>query len=238
MGDFHVPIKRNRAGTFCPVLEKTPQAWARKTLKTYPRGVYAHQTSHGLAVEDTPAWVMFEALSMPNLTKRPKAKQDAAGRFLPHGATAQAGLNRAIVSSAGGPVGAFTRYKRCEPTRWSAWFPSRPVHRNVPGAHSLPRTIGCVKPNSSVNAVDSAMTPTTEREAWHHPTAFGRSADQNQTPADFSEARAGTVRSHAWGGSDKTRDARGSRAMADEPGTSGSDPGNPRLGVARWRESA
>ena len=40
IGDFHDSIERNRAGTFCSTLEKTPQALVRKTINTYPRGVY------------------------------------------------------------------------------------------------------------------------------------------------------------------------------------------------------
>ncbi len=45
------------------------------------------------------------------MTKRPKAKKDATGHFLPNGATAKAGLNRAILSSAWGQVVSFTTYK-------------------------------------------------------------------------------------------------------------------------------
>jgi hypothetical protein len=39
MSDLYVPIERNRAGKFCPALEKTPHALVRKTIKNYPRGV-------------------------------------------------------------------------------------------------------------------------------------------------------------------------------------------------------
>jgi hypothetical protein len=45
------------------------------------------------------------------MTKRPKAKTDAQGRFLPNGRKAKAGLNRAILGSAWGQVVVFTRYK-------------------------------------------------------------------------------------------------------------------------------
>ncbi len=45
------------------------------------------------------------------MTKRPKAKKDAKGRFLPNRAKAKAGLNRAILSSAWGQVVLFTIYK-------------------------------------------------------------------------------------------------------------------------------
>ncbi len=72
---------------------------------------YAHQTSHALVVHDDYDWYVYEALAIPNMTKHPKAKTDAQGRFLPNKATAKAGLNRAILSSAWGQVVSFTTYK-------------------------------------------------------------------------------------------------------------------------------
>ena len=75
------------------------------------RHEYAHQTSHQLVVNDTIDLYVFEELKIPHMTKRPKAKRDAQGRFLPNGRKAKAGLNRAILSSAWGEVVAFTRYK-------------------------------------------------------------------------------------------------------------------------------
>ncbi len=54
---------------------------------------------------------VFEALRISNMTKRPKGKQNANGQFLPNGAKAKAGLNRAILSSAWGQVVALTIYK-------------------------------------------------------------------------------------------------------------------------------
>ena len=42
---------------------------------------------------------------------RPKAKKDAKDRFLPNGGKAQAGLNRAILSSAWGQVVSYTTYE-------------------------------------------------------------------------------------------------------------------------------
>ena len=75
------------------------------------RHEYAHQTSHALAVNAAYDLYAFEGLQIQNMTKRPKAKRDAQGRFLPNGAKAKAGLNRAILSSAWGQVVTFTRYK-------------------------------------------------------------------------------------------------------------------------------
>jgi putative transposase len=75
------------------------------------RQEYAHQTSHTLVVNAEYDLYVFEDLPIKNMTQRPKAKKDAAGRFLPNGAKAKAGLNRAILSSAWGQVVSFTRYK-------------------------------------------------------------------------------------------------------------------------------
>ena len=75
------------------------------------RHEYAHQTSHALVVHAEYDLYVFEDLRIKNMTKRPKAKTDAPGRFLPNGAKAKAGLNRAILSSAWGQVVSFTTYK-------------------------------------------------------------------------------------------------------------------------------
>ena len=75
------------------------------------RHEYAHQTSHALVVNEAYDLYVFEDLRMQQMTKRPKAKRDAQGRFLPNGRRAKAGLNRAILASAWGQVVTFTRYK-------------------------------------------------------------------------------------------------------------------------------
>jgi len=75
------------------------------------RHEYAHQTSHALVVHLAYNLYAFEDLPIQKMTKRPKAKQDASGRFLPNKAAAKAGLNRAILTSAWGEVVTFTRYK-------------------------------------------------------------------------------------------------------------------------------
>ena len=72
---------------------------------------YAHQTSHQLVINDTIDLYVFEDLKIRNMTKRPKAKRDANGQFLPNGRKAKAGLNRVILASAWGTVVSFTRYK-------------------------------------------------------------------------------------------------------------------------------
>ncbi|MDA8194513.1 MAG: transposase [Thermaerobacter sp.] len=75
------------------------------------RQEYAHQTSHRLVGDDCYDLYVFEDLRIKTMTNRPKAKQDANGRFLPNQAPAKAGLNRAILSSAWGSVVSFTTYK-------------------------------------------------------------------------------------------------------------------------------
>ncbi|NMP24417.1 RNA-guided endonuclease InsQ/TnpB family protein [Sulfobacillus harzensis] len=75
------------------------------------RHEYAHQTSHQLVANDTWDLYVFEDLKISHMTKRPKAKRDAHGRFLPNGRKAKAGLNRVILASAWSDVVSFTRYK-------------------------------------------------------------------------------------------------------------------------------
>jgi transposase, IS605 OrfB family, central region len=75
------------------------------------RHEYAHQTSHALVVNAAYDLYVFEDLPIQQMTKRPKAKTDAQGRFLPNGRAAKAGLNRAILASAWGQVVTFTRDK-------------------------------------------------------------------------------------------------------------------------------
>lgn len=72
---------------------------------------YAHQTSHDLVSNAAFELYVFEDLPIQNMTRRPKAKRDFSGHFLPNGAAAKAGLNRAILTSAWGQVVAFTAYK-------------------------------------------------------------------------------------------------------------------------------
>ncbi len=72
---------------------------------------YAHQTSHRLVVPPSYDLDVFEDRKIANMIRRPKAKKDAAGRFVRHGARAKAGLNRAILASAWGDVVLCTRYK-------------------------------------------------------------------------------------------------------------------------------
>ncbi len=91
------------------------QAYRKATrCQQYPKHVrpdYAPQTSHRLVAKASHDLYVFEDLKIANMTRRPKAKRDAAGRFLRNGARAKAGLNRAILASAWGDVVLCTRYK-------------------------------------------------------------------------------------------------------------------------------
>ncbi|MHB1684968.1 MAG: RNA-guided endonuclease InsQ/TnpB family protein, partial [Bacilli bacterium] len=72
---------------------------------------YAHQTSHSLVSDERCTLYAFEDLKIQNMTRRPKAKKDEKGRWIPNGAAAKAGLNRAILSSAWGQIVQYTEYK-------------------------------------------------------------------------------------------------------------------------------
>jgi putative transposase len=71
----------------------------------------AHKTSHTLACDMRYKLYVFEALKVQNMVRKPKAKQDAQGRWLPNGARAKAGLNKAILGSTWGQTKVFLQYK-------------------------------------------------------------------------------------------------------------------------------
>jgi len=75
------------------------------------RNDFAHQTSHRLVSHTNAKLIVFEDLKIKNMTKRPKPKQDANGKWVKNGAAAKAGLNRAILGSAWGQVADYTQYK-------------------------------------------------------------------------------------------------------------------------------
>ena len=78
---------------------------------------FSHQTSHSLVNEpvagtkQAPALIALENLQIANMTRRPKAKQDANGRWLQNGAAAKAGLHKAILHSCWGSIAAQVEYK-------------------------------------------------------------------------------------------------------------------------------
>ncbi|HXW53647.1 MAG TPA: transposase [Myxococcota bacterium] len=77
---------------------------------THMHREFAHQTSHRL-IKSNHKVLVFEDLSTKNMTRRPKAKKDAQGKFLPNKAKAKAGLNRAILDKAWGLLFLFCKYK-------------------------------------------------------------------------------------------------------------------------------
>ena len=123
------------------------------------RQEYAHQTSHALVVHAEYDLYVFEDLRIKNMTKRPKAKKDAAGRFLPTGAKAKAGLNRAILSSA-----------------WGACQVSRPLGQDailgLPGWHPVQSCGWC-------------ESPALEPACCYHPAFFPPVPELVQPPWQF-----------------------------------------------------
>ncbi|MBS1808598.1 MAG: transposase [Acidobacteria bacterium] len=71
---------------------------------------FAHQTSHRITNKKVLLHV-FEALLVANMTAAPAPKQDETGKFIPNGAAAKAGLNKAILMVAWGMILQFTTYK-------------------------------------------------------------------------------------------------------------------------------
>jgi putative transposase len=74
------------------------------------RDDYAHKTSRKL-VDSTYELFVFENLNIKNMTKAPAPKQDEQGKYLPNGAAAKAGLNKAILRSGWGKVRQYLKYK-------------------------------------------------------------------------------------------------------------------------------
>jgi len=70
----------------------------------------AHQISATLVKLDYQAYVL-EALKVANMTRAPAPKQAPNGRFLPNGARAKAGLNKAILESCWGSIEVYLTYK-------------------------------------------------------------------------------------------------------------------------------
>jgi putative transposase len=70
---------------------------------------FLHKQSRILV--DTFETIVFEDLAPANLSKRPKAKQDESGKYLPNGASAKAGLNKSINDAGWSMFVALCRYK-------------------------------------------------------------------------------------------------------------------------------
>jgi len=71
---------------------------------------FNHKASRKIA-DGSAHVIVFESLKIKNMTAAPSPKQDESGHYLPNGAAAKAGLNKAILNSAIGQLADFTDYK-------------------------------------------------------------------------------------------------------------------------------
>ena len=91
--------------------QKTKHRISRYHRKTANiRKDFSHKTSRGL-IESYAKVIIFEDLKTANMTKKPKAKKDEAGRFISNQARAKAGLNKAILDKGWHQLETFTKYK-------------------------------------------------------------------------------------------------------------------------------
>jgi putative transposase len=85
-----------------------------EACRQYERDVrrdFAHQASHALVGDPKALLLVFEALAVQRMTRRPKAKQDETGRWVRNGARAKAGLNKSILASCWGKAKEYSSYK-------------------------------------------------------------------------------------------------------------------------------
>lgn len=84
---------------------------ACRQYEKYVRRDFAHQASHAVVTDPKTLLIVFEALGVQRMTKKPNAKQDGNGRWQKNGARAKAGLNKSILASAWGKTKEFASYK-------------------------------------------------------------------------------------------------------------------------------
>jgi putative transposase len=72
---------------------------------------FAHQTSHALVADARTSLIVFEALDVQRMTRKPRPRQDERGRWLRNGARAKAGLARCILGSAWSKTKEYCAYK-------------------------------------------------------------------------------------------------------------------------------
>jgi putative transposase len=75
------------------------------------RGDFAHKSSFKIVKQENIKVIIFEDLNTKGLTKAPKVKTDASGRFVKNGAAAKAGLNRSILDKSFSLIEKFCSYK-------------------------------------------------------------------------------------------------------------------------------
>jgi putative transposase len=84
----------------------------------------AHRVSKTIA-EETPEVIVAEQLNIRNMTKRPKAKQNEKGKYIPNGAKAKAGLNKSILNVGWGRILDYTGYKLRERDKMLVRLPAQ-----------------------------------------------------------------------------------------------------------------
>jgi putative transposase len=91
---------------------KTKNRISNKHAKiAHIRTDFAHKTSYQITSNKNIKVIVFEDLNNKELSKAPRAKTDANGRFVKNGASAKAGLNRAILDKSFGMIDRFCAYK-------------------------------------------------------------------------------------------------------------------------------
>jgi putative transposase len=100
---------------------------------------FSHQTSHSLVTEvandrRAPLLIVLEALKIANMVRKPKARQDAHGKWLKNKAAQKAGLHRAILLSCWGSIETQVKYKG---------FRNSALVLNVPCAYSSQECSAC-----------------------------------------------------------------------------------------------
>ncbi len=113
-------IRRKRYQRIMARRQKGSGRWKRAMSKVSSshahaanvRSDFAHKTSRKIIDSDVEV-IVFEDLKIKNMTKAPEPKpaNNGTGAYLPNGAAAKAGLNKAILESAWGKVRLFTTYK-------------------------------------------------------------------------------------------------------------------------------
>lgn len=84
---------------------------ACRQYEKHVRRDFAHQASHAVVSDPKTLLIVFEALGVQRMSRRPKGKQDQNGRWQKNGARAKAGLNKSVLASAWGKTKEFASYK-------------------------------------------------------------------------------------------------------------------------------
>lgn len=84
------------------------------------RNDFCHKTSHAIVSNKVNKIIILEDLKTRNLTKKPKTKVDSHGKWEKNGATAKAGLNKAILDKSWYKLEEYLKYKTARAGK--AWF--------------------------------------------------------------------------------------------------------------------